>query len=141
MNKESLHLLKALTKERELTLSQASTLLACTFNDYRDYFPLAALCTLGLAKTDVSPQDIINDKFLASYFYAHTLGIGKHTVNNYTTTNRSDVSSQVSIHITALGDSYISDKKSVLIEKYVAFGLGVVSAIIVLWIKTTWFNE
>ena len=139
MNKESLHLLKVLTKEREITLSQASTLLACSFNDYRDYFPLAALCTLGLAKTDVGSEDIITDKFLASYFYAHTLGIGTHRVNNYTTTNRSDVSNQISIHITALGDSYISDKKSALNEKYVVFSLGILSAVIALWVKSTWF--
>ncbi|NQY26770.1 MAG: hypothetical protein HRT92_06275 [Piscirickettsiaceae bacterium] len=139
MNKESLHLLKLLSKEREITLSQAGSLLACSFNDYRDYFPLAALCTLGLAKTDVGPPDIITDKFLASYFYAHTLGIGTHQVNNYTTTNRSECSKKISIHITALGDSYISDKKIALREKYVAFLLGIISTVIALWVKSKWF--
>jgi len=140
--------LKKLVAERELCLAELSQLLPKKFEDYRDFYPLACLCVEGMARTEVRIQNSdekLEEKFLASYFFAHTLGIGTHKVNMYTSINRGDEGSRIMVHATGKADAYLSDRKAKVEERIITtvigFILGVATTVLGQWIKTVWLGQ
>jgi len=143
MDKISKKILKVLSKEREISLAYAKKLLPVKFNDYRDFYPLATLCTNGMARTDLQNESYESEKFLASFFYAHTLGVGSHKVNNYVAQNRGRDDHVIRINITSKGSSYLSERHNKNIERLIntsiGFVLGIASTVLSLWLKAKWF--
>lgn len=69
-------ILKAVVDAREISLADLEPIIDKKFNDYRDYFPIAILCTDGYIKCDWSSNgEPIKDEYtLASIFYASASG-------------------------------------------------------------------
>jgi hypothetical protein len=144
MNRASLKILQRLVREREMCLAELSQLLQKKFGDYRDYYPLAGLCAEDLARTELrSPnkQEELGEKFLATYFYAHTLGVGKHRVNNYIAMNRGGEEKTIKVHATAKGDSFITERRARILERTITIGISFLLGVASMWIKTQWFSS
>lgn len=76
MKLESHEILKAIVKAREISLAELDPLIDKKFNDYRDYYPLAMLCTDGYVKCDwTSKGEPTTDEYaLSSIYYASVSG-------------------------------------------------------------------
>lgn len=133
MNNTSRTLLKKLVAERELSLAELNEMIPKKYNDYRDYFILANLCTEGLARTEVrlaNSQEKLDEKFLASYFFAHCLGIGAHKVNMYNAINRGGDEDLIKVYATSKADTYLSERKAKMTERGIGFILGIATTVL-----------
>ncbi|MGR5437585.1 hypothetical protein [Vibrio owensii] len=133
-------LLKLILNEKELSLKDIKPLIVKKHNDYRDYFPLAALVVSGYIKCDLrsnSSSNNYDEKLLASIFFAKDSGFPK--VNNYVN-SAGTVGFEAKIFtMTAKTQLYFDELKAKRIERLFASLVGIIvgvsSTLITLSIK------
>jgi len=134
-------ILKKVVAEREVSLGDLLPLLPKKFNDYRDLFPIAFLCSSGFIRHGWSQEgESINDEYLlASILYSKSTG--KKKVNAFNNPRGIADLSNTTFTATAKAELYFAELRSKRIERIITISIGifigVCSATLALLIKTS----
>jgi hypothetical protein len=125
------NVLKAIEKQRELTLSQAMRLLPHKFHDHRDLYPLATLYTDGYLGVNLSDQQLDQKNYeVARTFYAMLLPEGTIKSDGLADIKGIDWKDKLIFFCTAKTDLFLADARSKRLERIIALLTGVVIAVI-----------
>ena len=136
-------ILKKVVNEREVSLEDLLPLLPEKFNDYRDLFPIAYLCSSGFIRHGWSQEgEIINDEYLlASILYSKVTGEKK--VNTFNNSRGTPELRNTIFTATAKAELYFAELRSKKIERIITISIGifigVCSATLALLVKTNLF--
>ncbi|MEQ1620815.1 MAG: hypothetical protein ABL919_05370 [Methylococcales bacterium] len=124
-------LLKALVKERELTLSRAMKLLPIKFGDYRDLYPLATLYTDGFAGVNLEDEKLNKkNNEVAKMFYAMLLPKGTVKSDGLEDIKGIGWSDKLIFFCTAKTDLFFAEAKNKRVERIFALFTGIVIAVV-----------
>lgn len=129
MKLTSHEILKFVVKKREASLADIEPLIDKTFNDYRDYYPLAMLCTGEYLKCDwsVNGLPIKDEKILASMFYS---AISKERkVNSYTAPKNPVAPESNKFHTTPKAEFYFSSEREKRSDRIFSMAIGIIVGI------------
>ena len=133
--------LKKVVEEREVSLGDLLPLLPKKFNDYRDLFPIAFLCSSGLIRHGWTLGcEYINDEYLlASMLYSAATGEKK--VNSYNNPRGEVALNSTTFTATAKAELYFAELRSKRIERIITMSIsifiGVCSATLAFLINTS----
>jgi len=122
-------ILKAIVEDRETSLADLDPLIDKKFDDYRDYYPLAMLCTDGYIKCDWSTDDkpVTDEYSLASIFYSSISGEKK--VGNYTAGNSPPPPEENKFFTAPKGELYFAEAKARRSDRIYSIAIGIIVGI------------
>lgn len=104
--------LRKISEEKEVKLGELTSLISIKFGDYRDFYPIACLCSAGYINCRITINGKLetDELVLASMFYAKVSGVEKVNVYN----NSSPIANPNSIvfYTTAKTEIYFSEYNS-----------------------------
>lgn len=129
MKLTSHEILKFVVKNREVSLADIEPLIEKVFNDYRDYYPLAMLCTDEYIKCDwsINGAPVKDEKVLASMFYS---AISKERkVNMYTAPMNPVAPENNKFHTTPKAELYFSSEREKRSDRIFSMAIGIIVGI------------
>lgn len=129
MKLNSHKILKKVVEAREISLADLEPIIEKKFKDYRDYYPLAMLCTDGYIKCDWSSNGgpIKDDYTLASIFYASTSGV--RNVNNYHAVTSPRKPEKNKFFTAPKGELYFAEVRAKRSDRIYSMAIGVIVGI------------
>ncbi|MFZ4504655.1 MAG: hypothetical protein ACOYM1_11980 [Methylovulum sp.] len=123
--------LKALVKERELTLSRTMKLLPNKFGDHRDLYPLATLYTDGFVGVNLGDEKLSKkNNEIAKMFFAMLLPEGTIKSDGFGDINGIGWSDKLIFFCTAKTDIFFAEARNKRNERILALLTGIVIAVV-----------
>lgn len=129
MKLTSHEILKFVVEKREASLVDIEPFIAKYFNDYRDYYPLALLCTGEYIKCDwsIHGAPVKDEKILASMFYSAISREQK--VNSYTAPMNPVPPENNKFHTTPKAELYFSSEREKRSDRIFSIAIGIIIGI------------